>query len=440
MSRFLNWLRQPFRTTAACAGRTRCRTRLDVEALEDRQLLSASPSAIASVFTQSTEYYQNLVSHAYQQYLGRNPEQAGLNAWVDLMQNHGLSDESLQASFIGSPEYIANHGGTGEAWVRGMYHDLLGREPDPAGLQAWLGALSSGRLTPTQVAHGFAASPEREGIVVQMDYQVFLYRTASPDEVNAWVNAFESGVSNESVVAGFAGSDEYYRNHQSDPAAWLTAVYNDILGRDPDAAGFSAWYAALTGHEPGQTGIPTGTVTVNGYPLAAADVQSLEQQLAIRVLPGQFWYDSVSGAVGMMGQGTSGFVPANLNLPGVPAVPALASYPAGTALLGTTQVLVNGRVLTPGELNFLNRLVAPLNYSLMPGHHYTIQADGTAYDGLDPTQSVNLIQLANQQGHHATRGPLSTYDKTGISVLSDGDFLGVLVAGPGQPDGGPIVE
>jgi hypothetical protein len=171
------------------------------------------------------------------------------------MQNHGLSDESLEASFIGSPEYMVNHlqlppvgpGGPGAAWVRGMYQDLLGRDPDPAGLQFWIDTLKSGRLTPTQVAYGFAASAEREGLVVQFDYEALLGRTPSPDEVAYWVNAFESGVSNENVVADFTGSDEYYRNNQSDPSAWLTSVYYDILGRAPDPDGYAAWYAALTG-------------------------------------------------------------------------------------------------------------------------------------------------------------------------------------------------
>jgi hypothetical protein len=397
-------------------------------------MLSVTPAAIASTFAHSTEYYQNLVSQAYQQYLGRNADPAGLSAWVNQMQNHGLSDERLQAGFIGSREYIASHGGTGEAWVRGMYHDLLGRDPDAAGLQGWVNALASGQLTPAQVAYGFAASAEREGLVVQKDYQAFLGRAASPDEVASWVNAFESGVSNESVVAGFAGSPEYYANHQNNPGIWLTAIYNDILGRNPDPDGFRMWYAALTE----QTSVQ---IAVNGYQLTAADMQNLEQllrmgdptEVVFHQLPSQVWYDSVSGAAGLMGQGTAVFLPAGLSLPGVPPVPALASYPTGTDLSNTTQVFVNGRIITPAELSFLNGLVAPLHYAMAPGHHYTIQVDGTAFDTADPTHTVNLIQLANQQGHHAPSGVLSTYDVTGISVLSDGQFLGVS-----DSDGGTI--
>jgi hypothetical protein len=57
MFRFLKWLGQTFRSAGPCAGPTRRRTRLTVEALEDRQLLSVTPTAIAFSFTHSTEYY-----------------------------------------------------------------------------------------------------------------------------------------------------------------------------------------------------------------------------------------------------------------------------------------------------------------------------------------------------------------------------------------------
>jgi hypothetical protein len=63
------------------------------------------------------------------------------------------------------------------------------------------------------VAHGFAASFEREQTRIQNDYQDFLGRSASSDEAAAWVAAFESGMSNETVIAGFVASDEYFKEH-----------------------------------------------------------------------------------------------------------------------------------------------------------------------------------------------------------------------------------
>ena len=86
------------------------------------------------------------------------------------------------ASFLGSAEYIRNHGGTGEAWVKGMYHDLLGRNPDQDGLSYWVNQLSHG-ADPAGVAVGFAASAEREGQHIAQDYHDYLGRSAAADEI-----------------------------------------------------------------------------------------------------------------------------------------------------------------------------------------------------------------------------------------------------------------
>src|SRR5207248_1375539 len=98
-------------------------SRLGVEALEDRTMLSATPLTIAAALAHSPEAYSRFVSGAYQRFLDRTPASAEVAGWVTGMQ-HGLSDEQLEAGFIGSAEYIANHGGQGAGWVTGMYHDL----------------------------------------------------------------------------------------------------------------------------------------------------------------------------------------------------------------------------------------------------------------------------------------------------------------------------
>jgi hypothetical protein len=199
---------------------------------------------VSSALTHSAEYYSDFVTNAYQTYLGRQPDQAGLAGWVQAMQN-GLSDEHLEAGLIGSAEYIANHGGAGAGWVIGMYHDLLGRTPSQDEVNAWVNALEYGVST-QQVAYGFAASAERESIRVRDDYLTFLGRSPSPGEVSAWVNAFLRGASNEDVIAGFVGSVEDFRDSGSDIPTWLDNAYQKILGHQPDPDGFDGWLTFLT--------------------------------------------------------------------------------------------------------------------------------------------------------------------------------------------------
>src|SRR5207237_10211457 len=121
--------------------------------------------------------------------------------------------EKVEAYFMGSQEYIANHGGTGQAWVIGMYQDLLGRTPSDAEVQGWLTALANGTPT-TAVALGFAASPEREAQRVRFNYQTYLGRAPSQAEVDLWVNGFLGGLTNEDMVGGFVGSPEYSNHPQ----------------------------------------------------------------------------------------------------------------------------------------------------------------------------------------------------------------------------------
>jgi len=121
----------------------------------------AARTAVAVGLTQSAEYYTNFITAAYQKYLGRAPDAAGLASWLNLMQNQGLSNERLEAGFIGSTEYIKNHGGAGAGWLNAMYVNLLGRTPSALEVQTWLNQLAAGMST-ADIAYGFAASPERE--------------------------------------------------------------------------------------------------------------------------------------------------------------------------------------------------------------------------------------------------------------------------------------
>src|SRR5205807_8606494 len=115
------------------------------------------------------------------------------------------SDEQVEASFLGSQEYIAHHGGTGQAWVTGMYKDLLGRTPSTTEVNNWVAVLAAGTPS-TVVALGFAARPEREAQRVRFNYQTYLGRAPSADEVTLYVNGFLGGLTNEDLVANFVGS------------------------------------------------------------------------------------------------------------------------------------------------------------------------------------------------------------------------------------------
>ncbi|HQU45447.1 MAG: hypothetical protein B7Z73_00935, partial [Planctomycetia bacterium 21-64-5] len=77
----------------------------------------------------SDEYFATIIEPAYEQYLGRAADAAGIDYWTSLMRQ-GLTDQQLEADFIGSEEFYDKAGGTDLDWVDAMYQDLLGRPAD----------------------------------------------------------------------------------------------------------------------------------------------------------------------------------------------------------------------------------------------------------------------------------------------------------------------
>lgn len=174
------------------------------------QLDSGVPrSTVVNTIDHSPEYFANIViTPAYQQFLGRRPDAAGLNYWVNQMFA-GLTDQQLQAQFIASPEFYAHAGGTNVLWVDAMYQDLLGRQPDPQGEAFWVTQLALG-VSRFTVAFGFTNSLERAGQAITFDYVHYLGRQPDPSGFNYWLTQFSLGASYEALVTGLVSSDEYY--------------------------------------------------------------------------------------------------------------------------------------------------------------------------------------------------------------------------------------
>lgn len=177
------------------------------------QIDSGAPrQPLIHLIDHSEEYFETIINPAYAQFLGRQPDSGGLAYWVSRMQQ-GLTDEQLEAGFIGSPEYYQHSGGTDKSWVDAMYTNLLGRLPDPGGEAYWVNQLAHG-ASREAVSYGFAASTEREKQRIGADYQKYLGRQADPGGLAYWLDQFVNhGQTNEDVITGFVASDEYFMTH-----------------------------------------------------------------------------------------------------------------------------------------------------------------------------------------------------------------------------------
>ena len=164
------------------------------------------------------------VQKAYQQFLHRAADPAGLTFWTGFLQQ-GHTVEQMDAGIVGSAEYFQTRGGgTTNGFLTALYQDALGRAVDPAGQNfftqqlaggvttavATAGGVPAGGMTTAQVAGEIFASAEFQQGLVKSDYALLLNRAADNAGVAFFTNAFQQGLTDQQIAAAIAGSDEFF--------------------------------------------------------------------------------------------------------------------------------------------------------------------------------------------------------------------------------------
>ena len=176
-------------------------------------------SSLIEGFMGSEEFYfrGKFIARTYLGILTRDPDHAGFRAWLEVLLD-GMSREQIVQFFLDSGEFKAKFGSnlTDAEFVDKMYANVLLRSADTGGLNAWVGALNSGQMTRAQVALSFVDSAEFQSLSVSQNrldvsllYFDLLRRDPDPGGFSAWVGALNSGVPRTSVIEGFLNSFEY---------------------------------------------------------------------------------------------------------------------------------------------------------------------------------------------------------------------------------------
>ena len=176
-------------------------------------------SSLIEGFMGSEEFYfrGKFIARTYLGILTRDPDHAGFRAWLEVLLD-GMSREQIVQFFLDSGEFKAKFGSnlTDAEFVDKMYTNVLLRAADTGGLNAWVGVLNSGQMTRAQVALSFLDSAEFQSLSVSQNrldvsllYFDLLRRDPDPGGFSAWVGALNSGVPRTSVIEGFLNSFEY---------------------------------------------------------------------------------------------------------------------------------------------------------------------------------------------------------------------------------------
>jgi hypothetical protein len=167
-----------------------------------------APSGVVLGIEGSTEYLNDQVFALYNRYLSRKPDSSGAQFWTNFLLTGGTL-EQVAEGLTSSGEYFVDQGGTNQGYVTGLYHDVLNRNPSNAELAGWEAVLDVG-ASRLSVAVDFLTSQEYRTDLVESDYTIYLERSADSGGLMIWVNALNTGATDQEVLAGIFGSPEGY--------------------------------------------------------------------------------------------------------------------------------------------------------------------------------------------------------------------------------------
>lgn len=166
----------------------------------------ASSRTIARELMASDEFIARTVASCFRQFLHRSPDDVGATAFAGALAR-GATTVDVEVGIASAPEYVGV-GSANQTFITSLFTDMLGRDPDPAGMAYFTQRLQAG-VPATAIVRTIATSPERDTDLVGDLYLSYLHRNADAAGLAAFAAAMMGGMSREAVIADLVGSREY---------------------------------------------------------------------------------------------------------------------------------------------------------------------------------------------------------------------------------------
>ena len=237
----------------------------------DQSNKESGPSNEVSGFP--SDHYINLVTKYYNDILERAPEPGGAEGWtteierivslgIDIIEGY----IALARLFFNSNEYVMLRKSDSQ-YITDLYQTFLNRTPTLSEINYWLGFITQG-LTRDALLSCFAYSEEcklylygifgvsavsPENNLVNDFYRGFLNRLPDNEGFNNYLTQMRNAqcagaqqVKNLSrqIALGFVQCAEYTLRNRNN-SQYVEDLYNGILRRGPDPAGFAFWINLL---------------------------------------------------------------------------------------------------------------------------------------------------------------------------------------------------
>ena len=246
---------------------------------------------------------RGFVIRLYENVLGRTPEEAEVNSWVNVIMENESSGVDAGYGFIFSQEQDQEQS-SNEDFVEMLYETFIDRPADEEGKTAWVSQLDAG-VTREKVFEGFVNSPEYAeicenygipvgdvdeipGLQEELDlyrnqnaeltkfvtrcYTKALGRGYDEEGLEGWCRALITGENTPKEVAsiGFLSSDEFTAKNLSDEE-YVKVLYRTFLGREAEGEGLESWLRVLASGEEDREDIINGFVDSEEFGIILAD-------------------------------------------------------------------------------------------------------------------------------------------------------------------------
>ncbi len=209
----------------------------------------------AVALVNSIAYIDNYVSGGYQLYLGRSPQPNETLFWEGALRG-GMTQQQFIASLMGSSAYFAYAPtiitpagdpvppASNTTFIQAVYQQLFNGVPgkntaSDGEVSYWLGQLAGG-LSRQQMVQQLLAGTRYLDVFIGNTYQAILGRAPQASEQATWERLLGSGFTQQNMLASLLASQEFFNNQGgggtplvTQDTNWITALYNDAIGRAP---------------------------------------------------------------------------------------------------------------------------------------------------------------------------------------------------------------
>lgn len=230
----------------------------------------ASTVTLSSPSKRAKGQILDFVERIYKYVLDREPEEEGAAFWSEELYAFRRTGAEVAQGFIFSPEF-ENRNTSDEEFVTILYKTFFGRDPEEEGMNFWLNQLKTGTMDRITVANGFIYSQEwadtcasygiRSGgdikpsgdieptaltyAFVERMYTTAMGRTYDEEGRQYWASELANfNITGEQVGASFFLSDEM-TGYKLDDKEFLNRLYKTFMDRDADEDGAAYWLEVL---------------------------------------------------------------------------------------------------------------------------------------------------------------------------------------------------